>query len=184
MIRLGPPNARCHVLTIREGMLSRLGHDLELAVTRFDIRVNETARSVDASFDAASLRVVRALRDGVELPPSAVSESDRRTIEDNVRRTVLETGRYPEIRFRSSRVVDVEGGVDVTGRLVLHGKERELTVRLVRSGDRYEGDVTLHQPDFGITPYSAMLGALRVKPDVVVRLSLPAEPSQSRPAAG
>jgi polyisoprenoid-binding protein YceI len=176
MIRLGPPLAGCRVFTFRAGMLSRLGHDLELAVTRFDVRVNETARSVDASFDAASLRVVCALRDGVELPPAALSESDRRTIEDNVRRIVLGTGRYPEIRFRSTRVGDVEGGFDVTGRLARHGEEREITVRLVRAGDRYGADVTLHQPDFGIAPYSAMLGALRVKPDVVVRLSLPAEP--------
>src|SRR5215467_5442045 len=135
MIRLGPPLARCHVFTFRDGLLSRFGHDLELAVTRFDIRVNETARSVDASFDAASLRVVRALRDGAELP-GALSDADRRTIEDDVRRVVLQTGKHPEIRFRSTRVVGVTNGFDVTERLALHGVERELTIPLRRAGDR------------------------------------------------
>ncbi len=173
MIRLGPPLARCHVFTFREGLLSRFGHDLELAVTRFDVRVNETVRSVDASFDAASLRVVRALRDGVEVP-GGLSESDRRTIEDDVRRVVLETSKYPEIRFRSTRVVTVESGFDVTGRLALHGQERDVTLALRQTGDRYEAAMTLHVPDFGIVPYSAMLGALRVKPDVRVEVLVPA----------
>jgi polyisoprenoid-binding protein YceI len=174
MIRIGPSIAQCRVLTFRDGLLARFGHDLELAVTRFDLRVNETARSVDASFDAASLRVVRALRDGVELA-GALPDADRRTIEDEVRRIVLETGKHPEIRFRSTRVVDVDDGFDVSGRLFLHGEDREVVVALRRRAERYEAAVTLHQPDFGIVPYSAMLGALRVKADVVVRLSLPVE---------
>jgi polyisoprenoid-binding protein YceI len=175
MIRLGPSIARCHVLTFRDGLLARFGHDLELAVTRFDIRVNDAARSVDASFDAASLRVVRVLRDGAELA-GALSDADRRTIEDDLRRVVLETGKHPEIRFRSTRVADVTNGFDVTGRLALHGQEREIVVPLRRAEDRYDAAVTIHQPDFGIAPYSAMLGALRVKVDVIVRLSVPAEP--------
>jgi polyisoprenoid-binding protein YceI len=178
MIRIGPSIAQCHVLTFRDGLLARFGHDLELAVTRFDVRVNETARSVDASFDAASLRVVRALRDGAELR-DAISDADRRTIEDAVRRAVLDAGKFPEIRFRSTRVADVENGFDVTGRLALHGHEREVAVPLRRRDDRYEATVTIHQPDFGIVPYAAMLGALRVKPDVVVRVSLPVEPPGS-----
>jgi hypothetical protein len=43
-----------------------------------------------------------------------------------------------------------------------------------REGERLATSVRLHQPDFGIAPYRAMLGALRVKADVVVRASVPA----------
>jgi polyisoprenoid-binding protein YceI len=171
-MRLGPPAADCRVFTYREGLLSSFGHDLEIVVARFDVQVDEKLRRVDASFDAASLRVVRALRDGVEVP-HAPSADERRQIEDNVRRDVLDANRYPEIRFRSTRVVEVEGGYDVAGKLQLHGKEREITVSLRRDGDRYVADVALEQPDFGITPYSAFLGALKVKPRVLVRLSFP-----------
>ena len=176
MIRLGPPAAECRVSTYKEGLLSSFGHDLELAVTRFDIRIDEKARRVDASFDAASLRVVRALRDGVELE-KGLSDADRRTIEDAVRRDVLEVGSHPEIRYRATRVVDVEDGFDVTGKLLLHGKERDVVLPLRRIGDRWVGSVMLNQPDFGIRPYSAFLGALKVKPEVVVRLSIFADPS-------
>ena len=173
MIRFGPPASQCRILTFREGLLSSFGHDLEIAVTRFDVRVDEAARRVDASFDAASLRVVRALRDGVE---SILSDSDRRSIEDSIRRDVLDANRYPEIRYRSSRVVDVEGGFDVTGKLTLHGKDRDVAAQLRRAGDRYTAQVPLEQADFGIQPYSALLGAIKVKPGVVVQLALPAEP--------
>lgn len=178
MIRLGPPIAECRVFTRREGLLAGLGHDLELGVTRFDIRIDEAKRAVDASFDAASLRVLRAFRDQPDNVID-VSDADRRSIEDNIRRDVLESNRHPEIRFRSTRVVDVEGGFDVTGRLALHGKEREITLHLRREGDRYAASVTLQQPDFGIKPYRAMLGAIKVHPEVVVRTSVPASPPGS-----
>ncbi len=173
MIRLGPPAATCLVVTAREGILAALGHDLELAVTRFDVRVDEAARRVDAIFDAASLRVVRALRAG---RPSTVSDDDRRAIEDNTRKYVLETSRYPEIRFRSSRVADTTDGFDVTGRLALRGVEHEVVVSLRRSGDGLAASVTLDQTRWGIQPYGVMMGMLRVKAEVVVRLTMPATP--------
>jgi hypothetical protein len=34
--------------------------------------------------------------------------------------------------------------------------------------------VVLNQPEFGITPYRAMMGTLRIKPEVRVRISVPA----------
>ena len=172
MIRLGPPAASCRVLVFRDGLLSALGHDLEIDVTRFDVRVDETRRTADASFDAASLRVVRASRDGVELPGTP-SERDRRTIEDTIRRDVLDSPHHPEIRFRTTRVVVREDGFEVSGRLALRGHEREIRLTLRRVGDRDESEVPLEQPEFGIEPYRAFLGALRIKPEVIVRLSLP-----------
>ena len=55
------------------------------------------------------------------------------------------------------------------------GKERDLQVRLRRDGERYVASVPLRQEDFGIKPYSTFFGGLKVKSDVVVRLSLPAD---------
>ena len=175
MIRLGPPAAQCHVLTYCEGLLTAFGHDLELAVTRFDIRVDPDARRADASFDAASLRVERAFKNGVE--HRGLSDADRRTIEDTARRDVLSVTRHPEIRFRTTRVTDVENGWDVVGKLVLCGKERDVQVPLRRDGDRCVASIPLRQEDFGIKPYSAFFGGLKVKSEVVVRLSLPVDPA-------
>ncbi len=38
----------------------------------------------------------------------------------------------------------------------------------------WTAEVRLQQPDFGIRPYRAMLGTLRVQPDVLIRMSVPA----------
>jgi polyisoprenoid-binding protein YceI len=179
-IRLTPPEASCRVFSYREGLLSGLGHDLELEVTRFEIDVDEEARTVAARFDPGSLRVVRALRDGTELP-DALSDGDRATIERQTRQDVLDARHHPEIRFSSSAVVDADGGWDVAGTLALHGVERQITVRMRPEGDRMTASVRLHQADFGIRPYSALLGTLKVKPDVTVRVSVPAAPPRRGP---
>ena len=101
-MRLAPPEATCRILTYREGLLSGLGHDLELERSPASRSTsNEPARTVAARFDPGSLRVVHALRDGKELP-DALSDGDRATIERHTRDDVLDAGHHPEIRFTSS----------------------------------------------------------------------------------
>ena len=62
----------------------------------------------------------------------------------------------------------------VTGTLALHGAERPVVVSARRDARGWSAEVRLHQPDFGIRPYRAMLGTLRVQADVVVRVVVPA----------
>src|SRR5215472_5047976 len=167
MLRFDETSGECLVFTYKEGLLSAIAHDLEVRVTRFVIEVDEVGRAVDARFAADSLRVVRALREGQE---TALRPGDSDQIEENIRRDVLEPDRHPDIRFRSSRVEERSGGYVVTGTLEIRGTTRPLELRVDREGDRWVSEVRLHQPDFGIKPYSAMLGALRVKADVLVRV--------------
>ena len=58
--------------------------------------------------------------------------------------------------------------------LVDEKEKPEVTaVREVREeGGARLAEATIHQPDFGIRPYQAALGGLRVKPDVQVRVSV------------
>jgi hypothetical protein len=42
-----------------------------------------------------------------------------------------------------------------------------------RQGDRAIARLTLNQPDFRIKPFRAMMGALRVKPEVLLEVSAP-----------
>lgn len=168
----GPGAAHCEVLVFREGLLSAVGHDLLLRVERLELRV-EPGPKVEASLDPASLRVVTALRDGRALP-GALSAGDVRKIEEAIAREVLEARRFPAIRFVSTAVTPRGAEVHVDGRLELHGVTRPLALVARREGERLLAEVRLRQPDFGIKPYAALLGAIKVKPEVVVRLSLPA----------
>jgi polyisoprenoid-binding protein YceI len=172
-VTYGPDTATLEVLTFREGVLAAAAHDLLLQVTAFEIAVDPATRGVEARADARSLRVASALRDGRRLP-GALSAADVREIERTIVTAVLPAARFPEIRFVSSEVAPQGDGFTVRGTLSLAGARRELTVPVRRVEGRLVGEVALHQPDFGIRPYRAMLGALKVKAGVVVRASIPA----------
>lgn len=171
MPRIDPASAECLVFTYREGLLSAIGHDLMLRVTRSEITVTPGTRAIEARFDAASLRVVAGSRGGA-LHDGALGEDDRKKIERAIRDDVLHASRYPSILFRSTEVLRDGAGYHVTGDLTLHGVTRTLTLRSRLEGGRQTTELKLHQPDYRIEPYQAFLGGLRVKADVTVRIRI------------
>jgi len=176
MDRFGPGTATCEVFTFREGVLAAVGHDLKLRAERFEIEAG--SHSVSARFDANSLRVVAAMRGGRE-DPLGLSERDRQQIETSCAEQVLEARRFPLIIFTSNERVPEPGvGAEmragsVKGTLALHGHELigELAIR--REGDRAVVEAEIDVRRFGIRPYTAMLGALRVSPLVRVVVTTP-----------
>ncbi|MCA9649396.1 MAG: YceI family protein [Myxococcales bacterium] len=171
MPRFDASSARCEVLTFKEGLLSAVAHDLCLRVERFTIELHDD-ESIEARFEAGSLRVEHAMKDG-RPAPGTLSDRQRREIEGNIVDDVLHAKRHPEIGFRSTRVQGEGDERRIEGTLRLHGQERPLRLLARRSDGRWTAEVELHQPDFGIKPYSAMLGTLKIRPQVRVRVSLP-----------
>lgn len=160
------------VFTFKEGLLSAVAHDLKIRVTRFTIDVDPATNAITATFDPASLEVVSAMKNGQEAP-GALGDSDRRKIEENIRSDVLHVKKHPEVRFSSTSVEEDGSGYRVRGQLTLHGRTREIAFTSRSDGEGQVAEVKIHQPDFGIEPYSAMLGTLKIKPDVLVRAALP-----------
>ena len=162
-------NADCFVFTFKEGLLSPVAHDLRLRVERFSIEVGES--SVVARFDTSSLRVDTPMKDGKE-NPSALGERDKAKIADQVRDDVLHSARYPEARFQSSSVQKrADGGYDLAGELTLHGVTRPLEARTELQGGGQRLAISLHQPDFGIVPFKAMMGTLKIQAKVEIRVT-------------
>ncbi|MBZ0120425.1 MAG: YceI family protein [Sandaracinaceae bacterium] len=160
------------VFTFKEGLLSAVAHDLKLRVGAFSIDVADDRSGVTATFDARSLRVVCARVDGHD-STSTLADRDKEKIESNIASDVLAVKKHPEIRFVSSSLRAEGEGVHVRGTLTLAGKSREIELHAKRENGKVTGEVTIHQPDFGIKPFSAMLGALKIRPDVRVRVTLP-----------
>ncbi len=172
-------SAECTVLTFKEGLLSAVAHDLQIRVSRFDMDIDDATLAVSARFDATSLQVVTAMHAGAP-QPGALGEADKRKIEENILSDVLHARDYPEIRFRSTEITKDGEGYRVMGELSLHGKTRAVAFVARPDGERVRAEITLHQPDFGIKPYSAMLGTLKIKPDVILRASVPRAALPSR----
>src|SRR5829696_439854 len=123
----GPDNASLQVKTYREGVAAKAGHDLIIAVTRWDATVEvagDPARwTITLNADPRSLEVREGLR-GVK----PLTDKDRVEIRKNIDAKVL--GSDP-ISFRSSDVRPVgEGGLTVEGELSIAGSARPLTARL------------------------------------------------------
>jgi hypothetical protein len=163
--------ATCSVFAHKEGLLSAVGHDVRLAVKRFSVEV--APDRVVGTFDARSVSAVCATRQGQDAP-GTLSAKDLATIDGYVQNDILETRRHAEIRFESAAVHLDHGEGEFEGTLTLHGRSREITVRVSTAGGRTVARVRLSQPDFGITPFKAMLGTLRIQPQVDVELSVPA----------
>lgn len=170
--RLIPEKAECFVAVFKAGALSRMGHDVLLQFGSVRMTIGE-ALSIKAEFDIASLRVVAAMRNG-EPDPSVLSPKDHAEILGNVVKT-LQPRRFPTAVFQSRSVRLHEARYEIEGTLTLHGVTQAVQLDAPHRDGWATARLQLHQPDYGIAPFKALLGALRIKPDVGVEIRVPVE---------
>jgi polyisoprenoid-binding protein YceI len=174
--KLGPDRGQIMLRTFRDGLAATAGHDLTIEATRWsgELEVNDdlSPAGLDVRIDLGAL-VVRAGTGGIK----PLSDRDRREIAVTARK-VLAADRYPEATFAASTFSADAGGAgggEISGTLTLRGTARPLRMRVTETGpDRYHAAATVVQSDYGIKPYTAFLGALRVRDaiDVAVDVDL------------
>src|SRR5262249_9657483 len=157
-------------------------HDHEIGVKSFGGRVTVTESgasggSLEMEIDAKSLTVM----------DKKPSEEDKKKIFNSMHSEVLESAKHQKITFKSVSVSDVkQAGNDkyslvVNGDLTLHGVTKRIAVPVTATITpqqlRAEGKYTLKQTDFGIKPYSAAGGTIKVKNEVVVNFNIVAKAS-------
>lgn len=162
--KLGPQNGRLIVKTYREGMAKKVGHDLIIEVGQWsaDVTVGEdpSATTVTASAQVGSLNPVQGVG-GVK----PLSDGDKADIKKNITNKVLTS---PEVSFKSSSVKATGNSATVSGDLTIMGRSQPVDVQLSESGGKIKGNFSVVQSNFGIKPFSAMMGALKVSDRVDV----------------
>ena len=168
--KLGPDNATLRVKTGRQGAAAKVGHDLVIDVTSWEatLEVGEDPEesSLELSADPRSLQV-REGTGGVQ----PLSDEDRGDIERTIADEVL---KGEAIEFRSTAVETSDGGrrLSASGELRMAGSSHPVDFELgVTPEGRLSGGATLRQTDWGIKPYSALFGALKVKDEVEIEFS-------------
>jgi polyisoprenoid-binding protein YceI len=162
VLRLGPDNATLSVHTKRGGAAAKAGHDLELHVTRWEAALDLDAGTAELTADGSSLRVEKG-EGGMQKLGDEDMENILKTIDDEV----LEKR---NITFRSAAVTGENGRYRVDGELELAGKTQPLSFDLTVADDAVSGTATVAQTRWGMKPFSALFGTLKVLDDVEVRL--------------
>jgi polyisoprenoid-binding protein YceI len=162
--RLGPENATLSVHTKRGGAAAKAGHDLELHVTAWEATLDLERGSAELSADGASLRV-RKGTGGMQ----ALGEEDK----DNIRQTIdQDVLKKRNVTFRAGSVApDGDGRYRVEGDLTLAGSTQPIAFDLLVGDDgRITATATVTQTRWGMKPFSALFGTLKVLDDVEVVL--------------
>jgi polyisoprenoid-binding protein YceI len=100
-------------------------------------------------------------------PDPKVDASTQATIQKDMEEMTLETKKFPEIRFKSSRIEKIgDGQWKVEGDLSLHGVTKPVTLTVKRTGESYAAHIVLKQTDFAIKPITIGGGMIKVKNEV------------------
>ena len=167
----GPHNGRILVKTYREGLAKAIGHDLVIEVGRWsaDVTVGEDPEdtTITATAQVDSLDPIEGVG-GVK----PLSDDDKSEIKKNVRKILTS----PDISFQSSSVKVAGNSATVSGGLTVNGRAEVVDVQLTESGGKIQGSFSVLQTRWGIKPYTAMLGALKVadRVDVEFEVNAPA----------
>ncbi len=163
-------DATCEIFTYKAGLLSAVGHDLLLRCTRFELTVDE--ESASGTFDGTALEVVGAMKGGA-VQTGVLSAKDCADILANIRNAVFKRHEAGRITFESDDF-DIDGDTaEGDGTLTIPPRAHDLDFEVSLDDGKAVCEVVLHQPDWGITPFSALMGTLKVKPDVRVRITVP-----------
>ncbi|MFF0041659.1 YceI family protein [Streptomyces mirabilis] len=180
--RLGPSTARLLIKTGRAGLGRRAGHDLTIEAVEWSGEAVVVAgapdrSSVTVTVEAGSLKV-REGTGGLK----ALTHADRAEIERTLAdKALLHTAEHPTITFRSTSVAGAPQSFEITGDLTIKGQTRPLTVHGKGNGEGLlSGWATVTQSTWGIKPYTAFLGALRLADEVRVEF----EVTRLEPAPG
>lgn len=182
------------VLVFRGGPLAAGGHNHvvashdvagtvhlhpEFARSAFELELPVTSLSVDEP----ELR--RAAGPG--FPPEVPADAREGTRRNMLSEAVLDAERHPVVRVRSESIAPGREGFIARIRISLRGRDHVLDapVGVELAGDelRASGELTVSHAQLGLTPFSALLGALRVRDELTIRYRLVARASDSRPHA-
>ena len=159
-------------LLIRTGVAGRaaqLGHRLTIAMRRWQVTAQWAAGepvSAELTVDVGSLEVVRG--EGGLTP---LSGPEKMMVRSNALGS-LNARKFPHIMFSANAIEKLDAGYRLTGTLTIHGKARPQTVDVhtddLGDGWRISSETVIKQSEFGVKPYSQLLGSLKVADDVSV----------------
>jgi polyisoprenoid-binding protein YceI len=145
----------------KSGLLSAAAHDhtVDALISSGTVRESPDPH-IEFTVETAKMTVK---------PDPKIDAKDQATIQTHMEEMTLETKKYPEIAFRSSRVERIgDGQWKVDGNLSLHGVTKPVSLTVKQTGDSWTTHTALKQTNFGIKPISIGGGMIKVKDAVEI----------------
>lgn len=166
--QIGPTDGSLTIRTQKAGVGAKLAHDLVIEAKSWSGTVtfdadDPTASNGEVTVQPSSFEVIDS-SGGVK----PLSDGDRKEIAKNINDKALQTKKYPDITFRSTSVVGSGSAFTVAGELTITGQTNPTSLDVTIDGTNVVVKGRVVQTEFGIKPYSAMLGALKIHDTVEV----------------
>ena len=185
------------ILAFRGGALAKAGHNHVIAchaVTgTFYIPEDLSRSSFELHVPVAELTIdepqLRA-EQGADFPAGVPESAKEGTRHNMLGAALLDGAQYPEIVLAGQGLAAAPAGAALQAQVQvsIRGQVHELSVPLVYSLQQdvlvVSGEMPLRQSDLGLTPFSAMLGALQVQDELRVSFHFVARPGPVQGAAG
>lgn len=170
--KLDQSDGRLEVRTGVEGRAAKMGHRLTIAMNSWHATVawaDGEPTEVTLTVDVDSLEVLSG--EGGVTPLTGPEKALART---NALK-VLDAKRFPRITFETSGIDKTGDGYRLTGTLQIHGRDRNQVVDVVVNelDDvwRISCEADVRHSDFGLKPYSMLMGSMKVADVVTVSFS-------------
>ena len=163
---LGPDHGTLSVRTKKGGAIAKAGHDLLIRVTDWratlEVDQDNTPTAIELTADSNSMQVIEGTG-GL----TSLGEDEKQGIGQTIREEVLNG---TPIAFRSTEITPHGDHLHVSGELELVGTTRPANFSLSADADRLAGTATLTQSNWGIKPYTALFGTLKVQDVITVEV--------------
>jgi polyisoprenoid-binding protein YceI len=174
--KLGPDTATLSVRTKKAGAAAMAGHNLLIEVgdwsATLELGDDPQDSKIELRADSSSLKVLEGSGGAMALEDEHKA-AIKQTIDDEILKGA-------PIEFHSTAVKpSADGGsYDVAGELELAGKREPLSFELVVGAEgSVSGSAIVKQTRWGIKPYSALFGTLKVVDEVAVEIAAKVPPS-------
>lgn len=170
-------DSKVEIHVYKEGVFKAFGHDHVIAAKDVAGEVQFEKERIEGS----SVRL-RIPTKSVTVVDPGESEKDRHDVQTTMEgEKVLDVAKFPEIAFSSTGVSGAKkapGGWELTlaGKLKLHGVEKSVSFPLHVQADggelRGEGEISVLQTDYGMTPVTVGGGAVKVKDKLKITFTI------------
>ncbi len=166
---LDPADGELRLRTGVKGRAARMGHRLTIVMTRWQATVRWAGAdpiAAELAVEADSFEVVSG-QGGLK----GLSGPEKALVRSNALNS-LDAGRFSEIHFTADVIEQTEEGYRLTGTLQIRGKQKQHVIDLHTEalGDcwRISAESTVRQSDYGIKPYSLLMGSVQVADDMTL----------------